>query len=62
MTLAEGKIAVCDTAGFYDQFHVSSLMQWFPQSQQVIRDAVRELAKEGLLEKVSRGVYQWKEA
>ena len=53
------KQEVCETAGFYDTFRMSDLMAWLPYGQ-VVRDAVRELCKEGLLQRVDRGVYEWR--
>ena len=53
------KDAVCDTAGCYDQFAIADVLEWELSGKQRVRDAVKQLVKEGLLERVGRGMYRW---
>lgn len=62
MGMREVKVAICDTAGMYETFTIADVLAWkLSTNDQEVRDAVRELTKEGLLEKMERGVYRWKQ-
>ena len=52
--------AVCDTAGFYDTFEISAVLAWLPHIPgQTVRDAVRQLVREGALRALGDGFYGW---